>query len=94
MLIDLNSNNVKVSHSNYVMNDIVAVDRASVMGSKELENEVKQNLIMLLARHLMENGHVEFTKIKDPTNHDNIFRARIVTVDKNVVGELRKNRII
>ena len=93
MQIDLNQNNIKVCASDYVLSESYCVQSDSFELS-QIEHQVKKQLASLLVERLFHEGHIEFTRERRTDKFELIFRARIVTVDKNVVGELRKNRII
>jgi hypothetical protein len=92
--IDLNQNNTRVYHSQLSISHAAEIDMSSSMDPKQVEQEIKRRLTSMLAQKLFEDGYIEFTREKNPIDFNHMFRARIVTVDKNVIGELRKNSII
>lgn len=94
MQIDLNQNNTKVYHSTLSISHAAEIDMSPSMDPEQFQQEIKRKLTSMLAQKLFEDGYIEFTKERNPIDFNYVFRARIVTVDKNVVGELRKNRII
>ena len=94
MLIDLNQNNTRVYHSQISVSHAAEIDMSPSMDPEQFEQEVKRKLTSMLAQKLFEDGYIEFTKERNPIDFNHMFRARIVTVDKNVVGELRKKSII
>ena len=94
MQIDLNQNNTRVYHSTLSIGYADEMNMSPSMDPKQVEQEIKRKLTSMLAQKLFEDGYIEFTKETIPSDFNCVFRARIVTVDKNVVGELRKNSII
>ena len=94
MQIDLNQNNTRVYHSTLSFNHEAQIYMNPNMDRQKIEQEMKRKLTSMLAQKLFEDGYIEFTRETNPTDFNYIFRARIVTVDKNVIGELRKNSII
>jgi hypothetical protein len=92
--IDLNQNNTRVYHSTLSIGYASEMNMSPSMDPKQVEQEIKRKLTSMLVQKLFEDGYIEFTKETNPTDFNRVFRARIVTVDKNVVGELRKNSII
>lgn len=94
MQIDLNQNNTKVYHSSFSISHAAQIDMSPSMDPKQVEQEIKRKLTSMLAQKLFEDGYIEFTKEVNPTDFNHVFRARIVTVNNNVIGELRKNKIV
>lgn len=91
MQINLDKNNTKVCVAYISSNAEVTHNLDSSM---DYEYEIKRKLMMLLVEKLFENGHIEFTKEIDTLNFGYVCRARIVSVDKYVIGELRKREVI
>jgi hypothetical protein len=92
--IDLNQSNTRVYHSTLSISHAAEMNMSPSMDPKQVEQEIKRRLTSMLAQKLFEDGYIEFTKETNSTDFNCVFRARIVTVDKNVIGELRENSII
>jgi len=91
--IDLNRNNIKVCASDYILSESYYVQSDSFELS-QMELQIKKQLASQLVEHLFKEGHIEFTRERRTDKFEFIFRARIVTVDNNVLRELSENRII
>ena len=67
--------------------------RASGMSEQDLHDHVKRELATKLAQHMMDNGHIQFTKQTDPANNSVRFKAYTWVGNKNFIEQQRKNKI-
>ena len=66
--------------------------RASGMPEVELNLLVKKELAAKLAQHMMDNGHIEFTKLIDPAANSVRFKAYTWVGNKAFIEQQRKNK--
>ncbi len=58
-----------------------------------LPDEIKLKLMTQMVDKMMEDKHIEFTKMVDPVNFDHRFAARIFVVPDTQVRILRTNNV-
>lgn len=92
MKMELNKDNVGVLSTQIVLQE--SEYTMSYLTADELERQLKHKLIQLMVEELYKNNHIEFTKESSIHNTSRIFRARIATVNKDVICELRKGDVI
>ena len=64
--------------------------RASGMPEDELNLLVKRELAAKLAQHMMDNGHIEFTKLTDLAANSVRFKAYTWVGNKDFIEQQRK----
>jgi len=65
---------------------------ASGMPEAELNLHVKRELATKLAQHMMDNGHIEFTKQADLADNSIRFKAYTWVGNKDFIEQQRKNK--
>lgn len=65
---------------------------ASGMPEAELNLHVKRELAAKLAQHMMDNGHIEFTKQADFADNSVRFKAYTWVGNKAFIEQQRKNK--
>lgn len=66
--------------------------RASGIPEDELNLLVKRELAAKLAQHMMDNGHIEFTKQTDLADNSIRFKAYTWVGNKDFIEQQRKNK--
>jgi len=65
---------------------------ASGMPEAELNLHVKRELAAKLAQHMMDNGHIEFTKQVDHADNSVRYKAYTWVGNKDFIEQQRKNK--
>ena len=66
--------------------------RASGMSESDLHNYIKKELAAELATKMLEDGHIEFTKLTDPAANSVRFKAYTWVGNKYFIEQQRKNQ--
>lgn len=66
--------------------------RASGWSEQDLHDHLKKELAAKLAQHMMDNGHIEFTKQTDLADNSVRFKAYTWVGNKAFIEQQRKNK--
>ena len=66
--------------------------RASGMSEQDLHDLLKRELAAKLATKMLEDGHIEFTKLTDPAANSVRFKAYTWVGNKAFIEQQRKNK--
>jgi predicted transcriptional regulator len=58
---------------------------------EQFEDSVKKNLARSIAQHLIENGLIEFTKVKNTDRFSMTYKARAFLLGKDGVNYIKNN---
>jgi len=66
--------------------------RASGWTEQDLHDHLKRELAAKLAQHMMDNGHIEFTKQIDYADNSFRYKAYTWVGNKDFIEQQRKNK--
>jgi hypothetical protein len=66
--------------------------RASGWTEQDLHDHIKKELAVKLATKMLEDGHIEFTKLADPAANSVRYKAYTWVGNKDFIEQQRKNK--